>query len=129
MVSAFIHAADWMPTITRLAEWRPPEGLKWDGADVWPVLSGRRTDLPSRAIYVPFSRGCAVIRDGWKLIAGQAKGGQKVELYNVMDDPSEKEDLAAREPARAAGLKRELEDLRKDDLPGVPADLKGAPEK
>lgn len=128
-VAAFLHAADWMPTLTRLAGWSPPDGLKWDGRDVWPVLAGKEEDLPSRALYIPYPGSAAVLRDGWKLIVRRVKGAEKVELYDVKNDPSEKEDRAALEPGRVADLKRVLEDLRKDDLPEVPADLRRAREE
>ena len=39
-LTAPLHAADWMPTLTKLAGWQPPAELKFDGLDVWPLLTG-----------------------------------------------------------------------------------------
>ena len=39
-VTAPLHAADWMPTLTKLAGWQPPADLQFDGLDVWPLLTG-----------------------------------------------------------------------------------------
>jgi arylsulfatase A-like enzyme len=52
----------------------------------------------------------AIRRGEHKLVlrAGPAAGGAARELYRVSRDPGERDDLAAREPGRAAELEREL---------------------
>ncbi|QOV87690.1 sulfatase-like hydrolase/transferase [Humisphaera borealis] len=120
-VSAFMHAADWMPTLTKLAGWQPKETPKFDGRDVWPVISGKTDTLDPRPIYIPLGGGQVVLHDGWKLIAR----GAKSELFHVAVDIAEEKDLAETEPDRVKAMRSMLDDLRKDDLTKLPDDLKG----
>lgn len=123
-VSAPLHAADWMPTLTKLAGWRPPADLKFDGLDVWPLLAGEVKNPAPRTIYIPHPSGAIVLRDGWKLIARKAakKAGPSVELFNVTDDPFETRDLAQAEPLRVKELQALLATLRAGDLKKMPPD-------
>jgi arylsulfatase A-like enzyme len=125
-VTGTIHAADWMPTLTKLAGWNPPEEIRrdWDGTDVWPLLTGEKTSLEPRTVYVPMPKQAAVLRDGWKLIVAKTDPAQS-ELYHVAADPSEKQDLAAVETAKRAELTEIFRALRTKDRDELPADLKG----
>ncbi len=120
-VTAPLHAADWMPTLTKLAGYAPAADLKWDGQDVWPVLTGEVTTPADRAIYIPMQGGAALRVGAWKLIS-RGKGPQ-AELFNLAADPFEQHDLAAAEPARVKELGAKLAALRRDDLTKKPADL------
>jgi len=124
-VSAFMHVADWMPTLTKLARWQPKGDPKFDGRDVWPVLTGAAADLDPRPIYIPANGGRVLLHGGWKLIE---RAAGKVELYDVARDPGEATDLAAAEPARVAAMSAMLAEIRKGDLTTLPPDLKGAKE-
>jgi arylsulfatase A-like enzyme len=121
-VGEFLHAADWMPTLTRLAGWEPPAGLDFDGTDVWPHLTGEAGELEPRAIYIPHRSGAVVFRDGWKLIA---RHDGDDELFHIAADPSETRDLAGARPDRVGQLRAILTDLRRDDVTGLPPDLTG----
>lgn len=122
--TAPMHVADWMPTLTRLAGWTKPADLKFDGIDQWAILTGETPKPSSRTIYIPHPSGSVVSRDGWKLIV--RKNGPR-ELFNVWDDPSEKNELLKTAPDRAAELQNELELLQADDVTEEPADLVGIP--
>jgi len=101
-----LHVVDWMPTLTRLAGWRPATDLKWDGRDIWPALSGQSRAAP-RILYCLGVRGSsAALRSGdWKLIR-QGTGPQAaLELYHLGRDPNEKHDIAQAEPDRVRELK------------------------
>ena len=39
-VNAPLHVVDWMPTLCGLAGYVAKDDLKWDGMNVWPVVSG-----------------------------------------------------------------------------------------
>lgn len=121
-----MHAADWMPTLTKLAGWGRGGEMKFDGLDMWGVLSGEQKASP-RTIYIPAAGGAAVLRDGWKLIVRGKGEKETTELYNVTKDPSEKEELSKSEAGKVAEMKGILEELRKGDLKGLPEDLKGTP--
>jgi arylsulfatase A-like enzyme len=101
-----VHIVDWMPTLTRLGGFRPETDYKWDGADVWPQISGANRERPARPLYWVTPRAKAV-RDGdWKLIVQPARGEAKAktELFNVAADPNETAELAAGQPAKVAEL-------------------------
>ena len=123
-LTAPLHAADWMPTLTRLAGWQPPGDLKFDGLDVWPLLTGEVQKPAPRTIYIPHPSGAIVLRDGWKLIARKAtkKAGPSFELFNVTDDPLEKQDLAQAAPERVKQLQALLAELQADDVKKMPKD-------
>ena len=123
-LAAPLHAADWMPTLTKLAGWQPPADLKFDGLDVWPLLTGAVEKPASRAIYIPHPSGAIVLRDGWKLISRKraSKGSPALELFNVTADPFEKKDLAPAEPQRVKELQGILAALRAGDLKEMPKD-------
>jgi arylsulfatase A-like enzyme len=110
-----------MPTLTRLAGYRQKRDLKWDGQDVWPILTGAVDHPAPRTIYIAYRNGRVILRDGWKLIAF-ADGRE--ELYHLTDDPYEKTNLAGTESARLEQLNRILAETRKGDLDVIPADLR-----
>ena len=115
-----------MPTLTKLVAWQPSAEVKFDGQDVWPLLSGTSATLASRPIYIPMPGRRAVLLDGWKLIETDARrdAKAKVELFHLDGDPSETTDLAGREPQRVEQLQGVLAELRREDLTTLPADLR-----
>lgn len=121
-LDAPLHAADWMPTLTKLAGWQAPAGLRFDGLDVWPLLSGAVAQAAPRTIYIPHPSGAIVLRDGWKLISRKAgkKQPASVELFHVATDPGEEQDLAQAEPAKVRELQSILAELRSGDLKEMP---------
>jgi arylsulfatase A-like enzyme len=123
-LSAPLHAADWMPTLTRLAGWKPTADVSFDGLDAWPLLSGAVEKPAPRTIYVPMTNGAAVLDGDWKLIV-HAKG--KAELFRITSDPYEENDVAAGQPQQVKTLQAKLAELRRDDQTELPADLKGIP--
>ena len=63
------HIGDWMPTFCALAGYSAEKDLRWDGRDIWPLLTGGEPPA-ARTIYVagPGFKTQA-IRDGdWKLV-------------------------------------------------------------
>jgi len=122
-VEETLHAVDWMPTLTRLAGWTPPAEVRFDGEDLWPLLTGETTALPSRAIYIPHPGGRVMIREGWKLITYNDQ--RKPQLFQVRRDPGETRNLAEREPGKLAELQAVLSELKRADVTELPADLVG----
>lgn len=121
-VSAPLHVADWMPTVTRLAGWQRPSEAKFDGRDIWPVLTGAEAKPAARTVYIPHGSGAAVYHGDWKLIA-RKNPNAKPELFNLAKDPYETTNLAADEPERLKELQAILTELRQDDVTKLPADL------
>ena len=121
-LTAPFHAADWMPTLTKLAGWQRPAEVKFDGLDIWPALTGADAKPAARTVYIPHGSGAAAYHGDWKLIA-RKNPNAKPELFNLGTDPYEENDLAAAEPARVKELQAILAELRRDDLTTLPADL------
>ena len=129
--AAPVHITDWMPTFCALAGYKPEKDLRWDGQDIWPLLSGAALPKP-RAIYVagPGFRAQA-IRDGdWKLVVqhgAAAKRGEpglpdKVELFDLAGDPNETTDMAASMPDKVTALRAKLAELAKADRDALAKD-------
>ena len=92
-------AVDLLPTIARAIGAALPDGRALDGRDLLPVLTG--ADRAGRAEFL-YLNGMALeaARDGrWKLkLNPQAGGKTAVELYDLVNDPGERWDVAGAEP-------------------------------
>ncbi|MCP5110248.1 MAG: sulfatase-like hydrolase/transferase [bacterium] len=105
-VTAPIQVVDWMPTLTRLAGYKPRGDMKWDGVDIWGILAGE-TEPAARVLYWegPNGRSHALRKGSWKLLTRQGQ----VELFNLAQDPYEQTDLAQSQPETVQKLKALLE--------------------
>ena len=119
-----LHIVDWMPTLTKLAGFRAEGDPRWDGADVWPQISGASRAAPSRPLYWTTPRARAVREGDWKLIEQPVRGEAKarVELFHVAADPNETTELAARHPDRVAALQATLAAVAARDRDAVAND-------
>jgi arylsulfatase A-like enzyme len=112
-VNAPIHIVDWMPTLCGLAGYTPEKDLKWDGHNVWSVVSGVEKAPPPRTLYWVGPGKNVAFRDGdMKLIVNQ---GKSPELYDLAADPYEKTDLAAAQPDRVKQLRASLAKVAERD--------------
>jgi arylsulfatase A-like enzyme len=118
-----VHIVDWMPTFCKMASVKEePKTLKWDGKDIWTVLSGEEKLAP-RSLYSAGThfRSRSLREGDWKLILFQNKNSkqERVELYNITQDPSEKANLAFKEPERVQQMRRSLKTVAKNDRDSV----------
>ena len=97
-----VHVMDLMPTLLDLTGTLSPAGVKFDGINIWPAITGKER-IPERSIFYPPS---AIRRGEWKL------NGDK--LYNLSKDPAEKNDVAKEQKEIAERLTREMEAYRSD---------------
>lgn len=107
-----IHITDMYPTIAGLAGASTAKSKPLDGVDAWGVLSQNGTSGRSEVVYniEPFR---AAIREGdWKLI-WRTMLPSSVDLYNIAEDPSEKNNVAAQHPERVAAMQKRIEELAK----------------
>ena len=118
--NAPLHIVDWYPTLLKLAGANLKQKLPLDGLDAWGAL-GQGKASPHTEILLNATPRTGAIRVGdWKLVlngkidAGEGDGAQgtpaetSVELFNLANDPYEKQNLAARQPEKAAGKVKEL---------------------
>ena len=109
-----IISMDFFPTFLELAGLPAEPDHHNDGVSIVDLLQG--DSLPDRTFYwhYPHYHGStwtpgASIRDGdWKLIEFYHFGN--VELYNLKDDPGERENLASSQPEKTSQLRRKLKD-------------------
>jgi arylsulfatase A-like enzyme len=112
-----VHAVDWVPTLTKLAGYRPDADAKWDGSDMWPVIAGTAKQAPRELYWKgPNGRASALRSGDWKLVVLN----RKTELYNLGDDPYEQRDRAQSEPATVARLEALLAKQQASDDDAVP---------
>ena len=111
-----IQITDWMPTLCSLAGYESNLDLKWDGRDITRALT-HHAPIANRPIYTvgPRWRSVSLRYDDWKLIAHQADGERRLELYNIAEDPSETKDVAKLNPSMTAGLTVRLEKMARGD--------------
>ncbi len=92
-------------TFVEAAGGKPREGL--DAVSLVPLLKGEEFATPKRELYFVRREGGgnlagkayhAIIADGWKLM--QNDPFSPFELYNLKEDPEEKNDLAKKEPKK-----------------------------
>lgn len=112
-----VVSMDFFPTMLELAGLPAMPERHADGVNLVPLLEGN--PIPARPLYwhYPHYHGStwtpgASIRDGdWKLIAFYH--WEKVELYNLRDDPGEQHDLSESHPEATQRLLEQLETWQK----------------
>jgi len=112
-VDGIIHAVDIYPTFAALAGASTTKCKPLDGANVWDTIAEGKPSPRSEVIYnvEPFR---AAIRQGdWKLI-WRTLIPTSVDLYNLADDPDEKNNLATAHPDKVAAMQARVEALGKE---------------
>jgi arylsulfatase A-like enzyme len=115
-VSAPVHIVDWMPTFCRLVGYKQEKDLKWDGRNIWPLITGQASQSKPRPLYWRHKEEALALRYGrWKLIVNG--NVENAELYNLIDDPAEQQNLAEQYPKRVEELRALLiKGMKKDPL-------------
>ena len=109
-VNEMVHVVDWYPTLAKLAGASTAKCKPLDGLDVWQTISEGKPSPRTEIVYniEPFR---AAVREGdWKLI-WRTLLPSSVELYNIAQDPSEKNNVAAEHPDKVAALQKRIEEL------------------
>jgi arylsulfatase A-like enzyme len=105
-----MHMVDMYPTLATLAGAPLDQGNALDGMNMWNTISANAQSPRSEIIYniEPFRAG---IRDGdWKLI-WRTPLPEAIELYNIAQDPYEKNNVAVANPDRVNALKKRASEL------------------
>jgi arylsulfatase B len=111
-VAELIHAVDIYPTFAALAGASTTKSKPLDGMNVWDTIAEGKSSPRTEIIYnvEPF-RG-AVRQGDWKLV-WRTLLPFNVELFNLTQDSSEKNNLAAQYPDKVAALQQRLDELAK----------------
>jgi arylsulfatase A-like enzyme len=134
-VDELIHAVDIYPTLAALAGASTAKCKPLDGVNVWDTIAEGKPSPRSEIIYnvEPF-RG-AIRQDNWKLV-WRTLLPFNVELFDLAQDSSEKNNLAAQHPEKVAALQQRLDELAKqsekplflvDQFKVVTKNMKGEP--
>ncbi len=111
--NAAVVTMDLFPTVLDAAGVEPPRNI--DGVSILPNLLGQAQNLKRPLFFMRREGGrgfwgeenAAVIDGDWKLVHNSPF--RPLELFNLAQDPSESQDLAAREPKVRDRLARELQ--------------------
>lgn len=115
-----VHIIDWFPTLAAIIGYEPEEPIDWDGLDLAPLLFGEGT-LPERDLYWiwnPRVDRWALRYQDWKIVKygrGEPQADQW-QLFNLEDDPSEKQNIAGKHPELVASLHERFLAQRGKDL-------------
>jgi len=112
-VDGMIHAVDIYPTLAALAGASTANCKPLDGVNVWDTIAEGKPSPRTEVIYniEPF-RGA--VREGdWKLI-WRTLIPTSVDLYNLAEDPYEKNNLAAANPDKVAEMQQRINALGKE---------------
>lgn len=117
-LDAPVHLVDWFPTLNALVG-APPPPVALDGMDLSPTLLDGAA-LPQRSLYWTWNQRTnrwALRLGRWKLVRyGKTAPAQASDwqLFDLVTDPAEQEDLGERLPERREALHREY--LRQREL-------------
>lgn len=120
-----LHIVDLYPTLLGLAGGRPKQKHPLDGKDAWPTIA-KGAPTPHDFILLNQTPFHGAVRIGdWKIVhngavsanATEPPGQETWELFNLKNDPYEKEDLAAKRPKIFKRLQKKLTALGNEAVP------------
>jgi arylsulfatase A-like enzyme len=94
---------DILPTCVTAAGGRVDPAWKLDGLNLLPYLSGENKAKPHETLYWRFGQQWAIRHGDMKLVVGR-DGSGRPELYNLVEDLGEQNDLAAAQPQKVKQL-------------------------
>jgi arylsulfatase A-like enzyme len=109
-VDGVIHMVDMFPTLASLTGAPLAKSKPLDGVNVWDVISEGKPSPRTEVVYniEPF-RG-AVRKGDWKLV-WRTPLPSALELYDLKEDPSEKNNVAGQHPEIVRDLQAQVEEL------------------
>ena len=105
-IPTLTHAVDVVPTLLDMAQASMPADLKFDGVSFKPVLEGKEWGFKDRFVVSDSQR----VRDPikWKdssVMSQQYRLIKGAELYDIVQDPGQKKDIAAANPDQVAKMR------------------------
>ena len=90
-----VIALDFFPTALAAAGVEKPEGVRFDGVNLLPLLKGESNALPHEFLFWRFGPQWAVRDARYKLLQQSRGQDSSVRLYDLQEDPAESKNLAA----------------------------------
>ncbi len=119
-----IISTDFYPTLLDIAGIEQNQNRDLDGRSLVPVLKGRSLDRTTLFWHFPHYvprpgnlPASAVRRENWKLYRVYGEGSEREpahQLYNLSNDPGERNNLAAKKPSKVQDLNRLIDTYLKD---------------
>jgi arylsulfatase A-like enzyme len=100
---------DYFPTILDALDLPMPDDRPYDGISLWPVLDGAMTERP-RPIGFQYRDQLALTDNRYKIYSGD--DGATFELYDLIADPSETNNIAKEKPDILSAMKATLAEWR-----------------
>ena len=116
-----VHIIDWFPTLAALIGQQANGNYDWDGIDLTPVIFDDQT-LPSRDLYWIWNKKTnrwALRYGAWKIVKYGAGAPTQIadwQLFHLLDDPRETQNLAASHPDVVSELHQLFLRQRSKDL-------------
>jgi arylsulfatase A-like enzyme len=136
VVNQPLHIVDLYPTLLKLAGARLEQKLAMDGRDAWPTIAEGKPSPHEEILLNAAPASGAILVGPWKLvIRGEVataedqdtsrkphgKRGkalrEPIELFNLAEDPYEKENLASKQPDKVEQLRVRYEQLASQAVP------------
>ncbi|HEX3146453.1 MAG TPA: arylsulfatase [Gemmataceae bacterium] len=140
VVNEPLHMVDWYPTILKLAGAKLEQKHPLDGRDAWPTLTDGKPSPHGEILLNATPAGGAIRVGNWKFVLNggpqdgdnpvpkKKAGPEKIELFDMSNDMSEANNLAAEQPDKVKELRARYEAYLKEALPPKggpkPADFK-----
>jgi len=103
-----VYFADFMPTLAAITGQHPTLPANIDGMDISPLFYGEKAETDNRYLYWEFPGKQRALRHGeWKCVT--VKKDAPLELYNIKEDPYEKNNLASQYPEKV----KEMDEIMK----------------
>lgn len=109
-VNQIAGAIDLLPTLTDLAGIARPEPKPIDGVSLKPLMMGSAATWPDRMIFSSMRQRVSVRTDQYRL-------SQKGQLYDMLQDPGQRKDIAKQKPEVTTKLKQAVADWKKSVWP------------
>jgi len=115
--TSVLAGVDWLPTVCSIAGINT-KMLKLDGEDVSDILLGKSRPRKKMVIFQQYADDNKIaMREGkWKIHTN--KNGKKVELYDLLKDPSEKNNMYKKNPEITKKLLSKITEY-KNSLPSI----------
>jgi len=105
-----VISLDIMPTICAILDIKLPANIIYDGKNILPAIEGKLTQPLHEELFWDGAENRWAVRSGkWKLVFDKSA---KLELYDLENDISESNDLAAQNPDKANELRLKYEKWR-----------------